>query len=128
MNYFYNSSFVSFHSHGPDWRLVASDWSVVRVPASGWLVRARIMVTPITDPQLPRSPVRATGDSHPAPALGSTPWSGAHIKYIYICIYIYRVFFFILIQEWACCELILGVLRSQIGSLGPQDWAQITFR
>ena len=40
----------------------------------------------------------------------------------------YRVFFFILIQEWGCCELILGLLRSQIGSLGPQDWAQITFR
>ena len=41
---------------------------------------------------------------------------------------IYRVFFFILIQELACCELILGLLRSQIGSIGPQDWAQITFR
>ena len=40
----------------------------------------------------------------------------------------YRVFFFILIQEWGCCELILGLLRSQIGSMGPQDWAQITFR
>ena len=49
---------------------------------------------------------------------------GAKKKYISM----YRVFFFILIQECACCELILGLLRSQIGSLGPQDWAQITFR
>ena len=53
---------------------MASDWSVVCVPASGWLVRARIMVTQITDPQLPRSQLSqgATGVSSPAPALGST--------------------------------------------------------
>ena len=30
-------------------------------------------------------------------------------------------------EEWHCYELIFGLLRSQKGSLGPQDWAQITF-
>ena len=41
---------------------------------------------------------------------------------------IYRVFFFILTQEWASCETILGLLRPQMASMGFQDWAQITFR
>ena len=40
----------------------------------------------------------------------------------------YRVFFFILTQEWASCETILGLLRPQMASMGFQDWAQITFR
>ena len=41
---------------------------------------------------------------------------------------IYRVFFGKRTQEWACCELILGLLRPQKASMGSKDLAQITFR
>ena len=41
---------------------------------------------------------------------------------------LYRVFFFILTQEWASCDPNLGLLRPQLASMGFQDWAQITFR
>ena len=47
-------------------------------------------------------------------------------KHVYVVMY--RVFFFILTQEWVSFEPILGLLRPQKASMSTQDWAQITFR
>ena len=41
---------------------------------------------------------------------------------------LYRVFPAKRTQERGCYELILGLLRSQMTSMGSQDQAQITFR
>ena len=40
----------------------------------------------------------------------------------------YSVFFFIDLQKQGCCELVFGLLGNQKAFLGPQDWAQMTFR
>ena len=44
-------------------------------------------------------------------------------SYFEIYVSIYRVFHARGTQEWAYCELFLGLLRSQLASMGSQDQA-----
>ena len=40
----------------------------------------------------------------------------------------YSVFHVIVLQEQGCCELVLRLIMSPKASMGPKDWAEISFR